>query len=49
MELLKALNGRDGKTVIMVTHDPSLAERYAHRIITMLDGQVIGESAGVSS
>jgi ABC-type lipoprotein export system ATPase subunit len=49
LELLKALNERDGKTVIMVTHDPSLAERYAHRIITMLDGQVIGESAGVSS
>ena len=49
MELLKGLNERDRKTVIMVTHDPSLAERYAHRIITMLDGQVIGESAGVSS
>jgi ABC-type lipoprotein export system ATPase subunit len=44
MELLKTLNERDGKTVIMVTHDPSLAERYAHRTLTMLDGQVIAET-----
>ncbi len=44
MALLKTLNERDGRTVIMVTHDPSLAERYAHRTITMLDGQVVGET-----
>ena len=43
MSLLKELNERDGKTIIMVTHDPGLAERYAHRTITMLDGAVIGE------
>ena len=46
MELLKTLNERDGKTVIMVTHDPSLAERYAHRTLTMLDGQIISETTG---
>ncbi len=46
MELLKTLNERDGKTVIMVTHDPSLADRYAHRTLTMLDGQIIGETSG---
>jgi putative ABC transport system ATP-binding protein len=46
MELLKTLNERDGKTVIMVTHDPSLAARYAHRTLTMLDGQVIAETTG---
>jgi len=46
MDLLKTLNERDGKTVIMVTHDPSLAQRYAHRTLTMLDGQVIAESTG---
>ena len=44
MALLKQLNERDGKTIIMVTHDPGLAERYAHRTITMLDGAVIGGS-----
>jgi len=46
MELLKTLNERDGKRVIMVTHDPSLAERYAHRTLTMLDGQIIAETIG---
>jgi putative ABC transport system ATP-binding protein len=44
MSLLTQLNERDGKTVIMVTHDARLAERYAHRTITMLDGVVISES-----
>jgi putative ABC transport system ATP-binding protein len=46
MELIKTLNERDKRTVIMVTHDPSLAERYAHRTLTMLDGLVIGETSG---
>src|SRR5262245_5990706 len=41
MALLKELNERDGKTIIMVTHDPSLAQQYAHRTITMLDGAVV--------
>jgi ABC-type lipoprotein export system ATPase subunit len=49
MALLKQLNERDGKTIIMVTHDPGLAEKYAHRTITMLDGRVIGEEAAVRS
>jgi len=41
MALLKQLNERDGKTIIMVTHDPGLAREYAHRTITMLDGAVM--------
>jgi putative ABC transport system ATP-binding protein len=41
MALLKELNERDGKTIIMVTHDPSLAREYAHRTVTMLDGTVV--------
>jgi putative ABC transport system ATP-binding protein len=41
MTLLKTLNARDGKTIIMVTHDPVLAREYAHRTITMLDGAVV--------
>jgi putative ABC transport system ATP-binding protein len=41
MTVLKELNERDGKTIIMVTHDPSLAREYAHRTITMLDGAVV--------
>jgi putative ABC transport system ATP-binding protein len=41
MALLEQLNERDGKTIIMVTHDASLAREYAHRTITMLDGTVV--------
>jgi len=43
MSLIKTLNERDGKTVIMVTHDATLASQYAHRTLTMLDGAIIAE------
>jgi putative ABC transport system ATP-binding protein len=38
-ELLAKLNG-EGKTVLYVTHDMSLAER-AHRVVTIRDGLVV--------
>jgi putative ABC transport system ATP-binding protein len=38
-ELLARLNG-EGKTVLYVTHDESLAER-AHRVVTIRDGLVV--------
>ena len=41
--ILKNLNQREGKTIIMVTHDASLAEAYANRTITLLDGVIIDE------
>ena len=44
MSILKDLNEREGKTVIMVTHDPTLASTYADRTITMLDGAVLSEA-----
>ena len=43
LALLKDLNERDGKTIIMVTHDAALAATYAHRTITLLDGAVVDE------
>jgi putative ABC transport system ATP-binding protein len=43
LTLIKTLNERDGKTVIMVTHDANLADQYAHRTLTMLDGAIIAE------
>ena len=45
MDVLKGLNERDGKTIILVTHDAALAERYARRIITLLDGMIVNEAA----
>jgi len=38
MDLLHTLNQRDGRTVILVTHDPSLAGKHAHRTLTLSDG-----------
>ena len=40
MEILKEIS--QDRLVIMVTHNPELAERYSTRIVTMLDGQVTG-------
>lgn len=38
MEVLAAMN-KDGKTIIMVTHDPKTAE-YAKRVIVIEDGRI---------
>lgn len=43
MELLKQV-AKD-RLVIMVTHNPDLAQRYSTRIIRMLDGQITSDSA----
>ena len=42
MDILQEI-ARD-KLVIMVTHNPELAERYATRIIRVLDGKVVSDS-----
>ncbi|HOS82355.1 MAG TPA: ABC transporter ATP-binding protein [Methanolinea sp.] len=39
MELLRELNEKRKKTIIMVTHDPNVA-RYAHRTIRIVDGRI---------
>ncbi|MEN9503480.1 MAG: hypothetical protein RI964_2765 [Pseudomonadota bacterium] len=39
MELLKSLNDNKGITVLMVTHEPEMAE-YAKRIIRFVDGNI---------
>ncbi len=42
MDLLREV-ARD-KLVIMVTHNPELAEEYSSRIIRLLDGRVVGDT-----
>ena len=44
MGLLKQLNEREGKTIMMVTHDAALARIYAHRVVTLLDGAIVSDS-----
>jgi putative ABC transport system ATP-binding protein len=45
MDVIKGLNERDGKTIILVTHDAALAARYARRTVTLLDGHIISDTA----
>lgn len=42
MELLKEI-AKD-KLVIMVTHNPELAEKYSTRIVKLLDGKIVSDS-----
>ncbi len=42
MDLIKEIS--KDKLVIMVTHNPTLAEKYSTRIINLLDGKVVGDT-----
>ncbi len=42
MELLKEVS--KDRLVVMVTHNPELAEEYANRIVRLRDGRIIGDS-----
>ena len=42
MDLLKEV--AQDRLVIMVTHNPDLAERYPTRIVRLLDGEIVGDS-----
>lgn len=42
MDLLKEIS--ETKLVVMVTHNPELAEKYATRIITLKDGEITSDS-----
>ena len=46
MEILKEIS--KDHLVIMVTHNPELAENYSTRIIRMLDGKITGDSMPLS-
>ena len=41
MGVLEEMRRRDGKTVVLVTHDRELADRFATRVIRLKDGKVI--------
>jgi putative ABC transport system ATP-binding protein len=44
MELIAALNRDRGLTVVMVTHEPDMAQ-YARRIVRFVDGRVASDTA----
>src|SRR5208337_2542527 len=45
LDLLHECNERLGMTLLLVTHERPLAERYAERLIFLADGKVVGEQA----
>lgn len=47
MDILKEVS--KDRLVIMVTHNPELAEEYANRIIRMLDGAILSDSNPLTS
>ena len=47
MALISGLNSSLGVTILMVTHDPTLAEKYARRALHMADGRLANVVEGV--
>jgi len=45
MELIRRLNESLQMTVVLVTHERDLAEKYAERLVSMGDGKVIGDQS----
>lgn len=45
MEILKEIS--KDRLIVMVTHNPELAEQYSSRIIRMLDGNIISDSSPI--
>ena len=43
MEMVRQFNRELGMTVVMVTHERALAERYAERLIFLADGKLIDD------
>ena len=45
MDLFHKLHKEEGKTIVLITHSPELAEE-TQRIVTIRDGKIIGEREG---
>lgn len=43
MDLISDLNHSSGMTVVLVTHEQAIAERYTARMISLADGKVISD------
>src|SRR5579872_4174467 len=49
MNFIREFNETLSMTIIMVTHERTLAERYASRMIFLADGKLIGDQSNVAS
>jgi putative ABC transport system ATP-binding protein len=49
MNFIREFNETLGMTIIMVTHERALAERYAGRMVFLADGKLVGDQSNVVS
>ena len=49
MNFIREFNETLGMTIIMVTHERALAERYASRMIFLADGKLVGDQSNMVS
>jgi putative ABC transport system ATP-binding protein len=49
MNFIREFNETLGMTIIMVTHERALAERYAGRMIFLADGKLVGDQSNIVS
>jgi putative ABC transport system ATP-binding protein len=45
LNLVREINQNLKTTVVMITHERALAERFAHRIVFLMDGKLVPEGA----
>ncbi|SDN94451.1 iron complex transport system ATP-binding protein [Paenibacillus sp. yr247] len=45
LELLKKLNEKEGRTIVMVIHDLNHAARFAHRIVALRNGKIVKQGS----
>ena len=43
MNLIQELNSSSGTTIVLVTHEQPLAEKYAKRLVSLADGKVVSD------
>lgn len=49
MELIQRLNSSSGMTVVLITHEQAIAEKYAARMISLADGKVVSDRDNVKA
>ena len=49
MDLIRRFKESMGMTVVMVTHERALAERYAGRMVFLADGKIVGEEVNAAA
>lgn len=48
MEMIKSFARRFNQTIVLVTHDPELAQ-YADRIVTLVDGRIVNDTKSIKN